>query len=143
MNYSDLFSDFLEHCKRRGLSTHTCRAYLCDLTSFKSWMLREEITKVDKTVLGKWISGMQVLKLAPATIKRRIACLKAVFRWLEEEGLVKNDPFHKFHLSVRIPKTLPKSLSRSEMRTILNQASAEAHVNRPDRPTFPDLPFHE
>ena len=125
MNYSNVFSDFLNNCQRRGLSKHTCRAYSCDLTKFEDWMKQKEIAIVDKPALLDWISNMQTLQLKPTTIKRRIACLKAMFKWLEDEELIDNNPFQKFHASVRIPKTLPKSLSRSELKAIFNQALTE------------------
>lgn len=130
MNHSDAFKDFLNHCQRRGLSKHTYRAYLSDLSDFEKWLIRKEITKVDKLALRHWMSDMQAQKLAPATIKRRVACLKATFRWLEEEGWIENNPFHKFHAGIRIPKTLPKSLSRSEMRAIFKHAGSEAHKGK-------------
>ncbi len=89
-------------------------------------MSREKITKIDKLVIRQWISDMRARKLAPASIKRRIACLKATFRWLEEEGWIASNPFHKFHTAIRVPKTLPRSLNRSEMRAIFKQAALEA-----------------
>ena len=130
MNHSNAFRDFLNHCQRRGLSKHTYRAYLCDLSNFEKWIISKEITKVDKIALRNWISDMQALKLAPTTIKRRVACLKATFRWLEEEGWIENNPFLKFHATIRIPKALPKSLNRSEMRAIFKQAASEAHERK-------------
>lgn len=130
MNHSDAFSDFLNHCQRRGLSEHTYRAYLCDLSDFEKWIIRAEITNVDKIALRNWISNMQAQKLAPTTIKRRVACLRAAFRWLEEEGWIENNPFHKFNATIRIPKALPKSLSRSEMRAIFKHAASEANEGK-------------
>ena len=127
MNHSDAFSDFLNHCRRRGLSKHTYRAYLSDLSDFETWMIHEGITEVDKIVLRRWISNMQAQKLSPATIKRRLACLRATFKWLEEEGWIENNPFHNFHAAIRIPKRLPKSLSRSEMKAIFKQSASEAY----------------
>lgn len=126
MDYSKLFNDYLKNCHSRGLSNHTYRAYSCDLAHFKLWMSREKVTNIDKNVLENWISSMQILKFAPSTIKRRIACLKAVFMWLEEEGLIVENPFQKFRTKVRLPKRLPKALSHFEMRTILKQARLEA-----------------
>ena len=130
MNYSDAFGGFLNNCKTRGLSKHTQRAYLCDLLDFENWMLREGITRVDKFIVRQWIADMQKRKLAPASIKRRIACLKATFKWLEEEETSIENPFYNFRAEIRVPKTLPKSLSRSEMKTIFRQSASEAHDSK-------------
>ena len=130
MNYSDAFGGFLNNCKTRGLSKHTQRAYLCDLLDFENWMLREGITRVDKFIVRQWIADMQKRNLAPASIKRRIACLKATFKWLEEEETLIENPFYNFRAEIRVPRTLPKSLSRSEMKTIFRQSASEAHDSK-------------
>ena len=126
MTYADAFGDFLNHCRRRGLSKHTYRAYLCDLSNFEHWMIHGEIETVDKAALRQWISSMQEQNLSPATIKRKVACVRAAFRWLEEEEIIEDNPFHKLHSVIRIPRTLPKSLSRSEISALFKQAASEA-----------------
>lgn len=126
MDHSNAFREFLNNCKNRGLSKRTHRAYLCDLSKFEKWIAREGISMIDKIVVRRWISDMRMRKLAPATIKRRIACLKTTFRWLVEEGSLQVNPFHNFRTEIRIPKTLPKSLTRSEMSAIFKQAASDA-----------------
>ena len=137
MNYSDAFDGFLSNCKNRGLSEHTQRAYFCDLSDFQHWMVRERITNVDKFTIRKWITDMQRRNLSPASIKRRVACLKATFKWLEEEEMLEDNPFQNYHAEIRIPKTLPKSLSRLEMTALFKEAAQAAiHDNDISEQTF-------
>ena len=127
MNLTTGFSKFLKHCKRQGLSSHTCRAYSTDLNDFQKWFLRANETDMDKTAVALWISHMRERGLGPATIRRRLACLKVACRWLEEESLLLENPFQHFRTKIRLPRTLPKALNRSELAAIFRQAAAEAN----------------
>ena len=126
MNLTTAFDNFLKHCERQGLSHHTCRAYSSDLNDFQKWFHGAEKAKMDKVAIGLWISDMRKRGLGPATIRRRVACLKVTCRWLAEEGLLPTNPFHHLRTRIRIPKTLPKALNHSELEALLRQASREA-----------------
>lgn len=126
MNIAPRFTQFLQHCERQGLSRHTCRAYSSDLKDFQKWSLGAGMPDLDKTAIGHWISDMRERGLGPATIRRRVACLKVTCRWLEEEGLLPANPFHHLRTRIRLPKTLPKALNRSELEALLRQARKEA-----------------
>ena len=127
MNQSKSFSEFLKHCRRSGLSDHTCRAYQGDLKDFITFMDGSEIADLtDKAAIAAWITDMRHRDLAPATIKRRIACLKVAFRWLEDEGWLESNPFHRFKSTIRLPRALPRDLNKSELRALLNEASQAA-----------------
>jgi len=126
MNLTTAFNNFLKNCERQGLSSHTCRSYSSDLNDFQKWFLASEKAKMDKAAISLWISDMRERGLGPATIRRRVACLKVTCRWLTEEGLLSTNPFHHLRTRIRIPKTLPKALNHSELEALLRQASLEA-----------------
>jgi len=126
MNLTTAFNNFLKNCERQGLSRHTCRAYSSDLNDFQKWFLGAEKAEMDKAAISLWISDMRERGLGPATIRRRVACLKVTCRWLTEEGLLSTNPFHHLRTKIRIPKTLPKALNHSELEALLRQASKEA-----------------
>lgn len=130
MNLTTGFNKFLRHCERQGLSLHTCRAYSSDLNEFQKWFFGADRTKMDKASIEHWISDMRERGLGPATIKRRLACLKVACRWLEEEDLFHENPFHHFRTKIRIPRTLPKALNRSELTAIFRQAAKEANGSK-------------
>lgn len=127
MNLTTGFSKFLKHCERQGLSRHTCRAYSTDLKNFQKWLVSADVATMDKTAVALWISHMRERGLGPATIRRRLACLKVACRWLEEEELLPDNPFHRFRTRIRLPRTLPKALNRSELEAIFRQAAKEAN----------------
>jgi len=61
------------------------------------------------------MSAMQKDKSAPATIKRRIACLKVMFHWLEENSLLTQNPFHTLRTAIQLPRRLPRNLNQREL----------------------------
>ena len=58
----------------------------------------------------------------PATIRRKLVALSIYFRWRVDIGLSSASPFDHEKLVVRIPKRLPRALSRSDTKTLLGSA---------------------
>jgi len=127
MDFQCEISDFHAHCRRKGLSPLTLRAYGRDLQDFQTWLHQCEFSDVFSrdAVIG-WVEDMQNRKLAPASIKRRLACLKVMFAWLEDEDRLDFNPFHKLKLTIRLPRRLPRDLSRGELRILLSSAENAA-----------------
>ncbi|MEQ8604545.1 MAG: tyrosine-type recombinase/integrase [Marivibrio sp.] len=117
--------EFLTHCRvAKGLSGHTLRAYTIDLEAFQGFVGGDlAVDAVGRGELRAYLAHLSEERgLKPASVKRRIACLKAFFRWLEMEEALEISPFHRLDLRIRLPKRLPRGLSRSEMRAL--QAAA-------------------
>ena len=111
MDHAALFRQFLNHCKRNGLSGHTIRAYRSDLADYQNWSIRSDTGgPITKDSIADWITDMRERRLAPATLKRRVACLKSVFGWLEDEDRGNGNPFHRLKLVIRLPRQLPRTL---------------------------------
>ncbi len=126
---STLATTFLEHCKRKGLSDHSLRAYRRDLAHFQGWVKDGSVqTVVSKGQIESWVSGMQEESLAPASIKRRLACLKVFLRWLEWEGMLDQNPFHRLQLSIKLPRRLPRNLRRDELSSLLRGTPSDKSV---------------
>ena len=116
---------FLLHCRvARNLSLHTLRAYGADLSEFARFAGADtEIEACDRACLRAYLQHLfEVRHLKEASVKRRMACLKAMFRWLEREGALELSPFHRMELNIRLPKRLPRSLTRGEIRALLAAA---------------------
>jgi len=117
-------TDFLKFCQRKNLSEHTLRAYRQDISDFNVWVRRELVEHpLSKDAVGAWISNLTERRLAPTTIKRRVACLKVLCRWLEDEGIAAPNPFNGFRTHIKLPKRLPKNLSRTELKALLGKQS--------------------
>jgi site-specific recombinase XerD len=62
---------------------------------------------------------LDIRGLKKTSVKRRIATLKVFFRWLEQEGLIKLNPFYRLDLILRIPHRLPRSVSADDLHRLL------------------------
>lgn len=127
MDFQAVSKEFLAHCRGRGLSDHTIRAYRQDLGEFDTWVRRGCVrSPLSKDGIRDWMSAMQRRRLAPATVKRRLACLKVVCRWLEDEGQIEASPFRRMRATVRLPDRLPRNLSRAELKMLLGDTPTKS-----------------
>jgi integrase/recombinase XerD len=133
---------FLEHGRyARNHADHTLRAYAQDLDEAKRLIgAGRPVAEIDRQALKDYA---QVLfdagRLSEASIKRRLACLRALFRWLEDEGAVELSPFHRLRLNIRLPRRLPRGLSGAEMRRLLATAARDLGLAKPGRYTDAEL----
>jgi len=109
-NYLTVCSD------SKGLSTLTIKAYKIDLKQFCLYMKRRDY--FDKNELSAYINSLHQ-HYKPKTAKRKIACLKAFYRYMEIEEIIEINPFHKITLKYKEPITLPKTIPIATVKDIL------------------------
>lgn len=109
---------FLEH---GGLSEATRRGYASDLRSFAAWLgeCGLELEQVDVRVLADWVTalGSGRRRLAPATISRRLAAVRACLAFTYGRSRVP-----EASLSPRRPRRLPDAPRTSEVADLLELA---------------------
>ena len=123
MQITTAVEQFLSHCRySKKLSDHTLRAYHLDLNCFlKHAGTKQQLIECDKTHLREYLRYLfEVCELKATSVKRRFACLKAMFRWLETEETINENPFRKMDLKIRLPSRLPRGLSEDELHKLLN-----------------------
>src|SRR5580692_3434827 len=125
---SELTLDFLAYLElERGLSRNTLEAYRSDLQQFGEFLSRHGLDPlaVGPNDLATFISEMADGRegkppVAPATLQRKIACLRSFYRHLRREQILESDPTSE----LRPPRSrarLPKVLSRDEVSQLLAQ----------------------
>jgi integrase/recombinase XerD len=120
MDLGSVVDEFLAAGQARGLSDHTLRAYRQDLTAFRRWARQTAPDPLfGKDAVLDWIAAMRAQGYAAATIKRRLACLKVLCRWLEDEERLGDNPFHRLRATIRLPHRLPRNLKAEEIRALL------------------------
>jgi integrase/recombinase XerD len=134
---STAFRRFLDHYEfARHVSPHTVRAYAGDLADFSEFLGRgAELTSVDRDTIRAYARALRVVReLKETTIRRRLATLKVLFRWLEREGLSSTEPIQRLDVSVRLPRRLPRALPTAELRQLLHTTElAYRSAEKPDR----------
>ncbi len=118
---------FLQHCRlERHLSPNTLAAYRQDVSELVRHFGPVQTDSVTGHALITYAVYLSERRgLAPATVKRRLACARSLFRWLVRTGMLASDPFAGTEIRVRIPDRLPRCLATSEMAR-LTRAAADA-----------------
>lgn len=124
---SRICSYYLQICrKNKNLSQHTLKAYDIDMSQFLRCVGEntavESITKIE---LARFFDALVELELSPATIKRKLACVRAMFKWLEQEEMIEINPFHKFRTNMKAARRLPKNVPAKEISSMILQAKSE------------------
>src|SRR5258708_7723159 len=101
---------FMGELARRNESDHTLRNYLADLRDFTEYFTPPEpeppaLAAFDLLALREWLAHLYYRRHKPATIRRKLASVRAFFRFLSREHLIGNDPARLLRLP-KMPKTL-------------------------------------
>jgi integrase/recombinase XerC len=101
----------MDELARRNESPHTIRNYEADLRDFAEYFTPPEseppaLRDFEVLVLREWLAHLYDRQLKPATIRRKLASLRGLFKFLSRDGLVSTDPARLLRLP-KMPKTLP------------------------------------
>jgi len=119
----------------RNLSPHTLAGYGTDLLQLVDFLEKQgrrapsDVTHVD---VRAWLSAIRERGMARASLARKLASARALFRWLHREGFLAEDPA----ASLRTPKKerkLPRFLTREEVVRLLEAPKGEGLLELRDR----------
>jgi len=102
---------YLGELERRNESPHTLRNYEADLRDFEAYFTPPDsgpptLAEFDVLALREWLGRLYERELKPATIRRKLASVRGLFRFLSRDELIANDPARLLRLP-KMPKTLP------------------------------------
>lgn len=126
---------YLAYCReQKKLSENTLRAYRIDTDQFISYLKRRHLEAIPCCELTKDDVQEYVKELiasyATRTCKRKIACIKAFFNYLEFEDIIPINPFRKVRIKLNEPKELPKTIQKQEISKQLRYVYSKAHQAR-------------
>lgn len=126
--------DFLEERARRNDSPHTLRNYSADLREFLEYFSPPDtgpppLAGIDLLSLREWLAHLYDRDQKPATIRRKLASLRALFRYLSREHRIGRDPARLLRLP-KMPKTLPE-VPNSETTNALVDGASRKDLERP------------
>jgi len=118
----DAVRDFGVHIDvERNLSYHTKRNYLSDLRQFREFLLKNGVDKpadVDQTVIRAFLASLYRGRIKKATVSRKVASLRAFFKFLLREGKIRYNPAQMVQ-APKADKYLPSFLSIDEVFSLL------------------------
>jgi integrase/recombinase XerD len=137
---SDLMLDFLGYLElERGLSRNTLEAYRSDIQQFGEFLARRGLDPLTITPaqLASFVSELADghngrPAVAPATLQRKVACLRSFYRHLRRERLIEHDPAAELR-GPRSRARLPHVLSRDEVTRLLAQPKGTSPAALRDR----------
>ena len=103
------------------LAPRTVEAYRRDLTAFGAWLNRP-LASTTTEELERWIAELRGAGLSPATIARRVASIRSLFRHLILVGTVSENPAAELDLPRRA-RRLPRTLSPGEAERLIDAAA--------------------
>lgn len=110
---------FVQYLRREcRLSDNTVAAYTRDLRRFYQWNAERSIGALTIARLTDYVSYLADQSLAPASIARHLVALKMFFRFLQLEGVLKEN-FAELLGSQRLWQRLPEVLSPKQIDAFL------------------------
>ena len=107
-------------------STRTQSAYSFDLKQFKDFIGSEALLdSVDVEDLEAWTRHLQSRPYTPASIRRKFAAARMLFSYWVRRAVIKSSPMWRLRLSLGKEKALPRSLSPSDSRLLIEQVWRE------------------
>ena len=130
----ELTIDFLAYLElERGLSRNTLEAYSSDLAQYGEFLSAHGVNPlaVSARDLTEFVTQLAAgtpagpdtparRPAAPATLQRKIACLRSFYRHLRRDGILESDPTGELR-APRSRERLPKVLTRDEVNRLLAQ----------------------
>lgn len=130
----DLFGNYLQ--SERRYSPGTVAAYVRELRALENYVVTQKLpqdaAQIDTMALRTFLATLYKIN-APATLARKMATLRAFYRFMRRRGLVKHNPAATLR-TPKLPKRLPHFLTVDDalrlMRAADNDASALVQRDR-------------
>lgn len=118
----------------KGRSANTLAAYRRDLAAYAEFLRGRslELADVTEKVVEDYMAFLRASGRAPASVARALVSVRAVHRFMEDEGGARGNPAGDVG-PPRIPAGLPKALSEDEVASLLAAVVGDDAVARRDR----------
>jgi len=123
--------------RRRGAAGGTRRLYTTDVEELGRWAARYDLApeEIDYPWLRRYAAQLAERGLAPRTVARKLAGLRACFRVLVEHGLMASNPAELL-ASPKLPQRLPRALKPADVSALLDRIPASTPLEQRDRALF-------
>lgn len=107
-NWFQRFTDYLR--TEAHLAENTVAAYGRDLNRLLKWLKGKPVNRLKLSDLTDFVASMQREKLAPTSISRTIVATRIFFKYLQLEGVVKDNP-SELLASQKMWQRVPKAIT--------------------------------
>ena len=112
-------AQFLQSLRQRNASVHTIKAYDGDLAEFSVYAGSRGWKQIDHVTIREFLSHLYEKGLGKTSVARALAAVRSLYRWLAQEGVVKQNPASLVS-TPKLPKKLPRVPTIEEMNGVLD-----------------------
>ncbi len=127
---NDAIARFLEAMRREQFSAHTIRNYASDLDQFADYFAppgtdAPDLTAFHPVLLRGWMASLYDRNLDVASIRRKLAAVRAFFRHLKREGAVEQNWARQLR-TPKAAKKLPSVMTEEQTNRLVDGVAASA-----------------
>jgi integrase/recombinase XerC len=129
---------YLAELTRRGASKHTLRNYGSDLEQFAGYFeppgetASPDIEQIDIPLLREWLGGLYDQGLTTVSIRRKLAALRAMYKFLLQEGTLQTNPAKRLH-TPKVRQRLPEVMSEEKTNRLIDAVELGEVIEKPSR----------
>ena len=114
--YLSKYQDFLI---QNGKSNYTVQAYVKDVEQLANSINAVKLKEFNEEGIRKYFLSLKKSNYDPKSISRKINSIRSFFRFLKDEGIVKEDPALNIH-HPKIKESVPRYLTKEEYTKLRN-----------------------
>ncbi|QSE97953.1 tyrosine-type recombinase/integrase [Fulvivirga lutea] len=122
----ETFVKYLQY--ERRYSRHTIQSYETDLSQLASFLLKEfelsDLSEANHSLIRSWIVNLVESGIQPKSINRKIASIRAYYKFLLKQGVITKDPTSKVKV-LKTSKKLPQFVNEQDMNLLLDNCEFE------------------
>lgn len=140
MGVTDSSKKYLEEFKiylksEKNFSVHTIRAYCADVYTFLIWADNLNVDEINSKKFSEYLYFIQKINYTKTTIARKIASIRAFYKFLFQEEIIETNPADAL-VAPKRPKSLPDFMSEEEVENILRNVKIETPAGFRNRVIF-------
>lgn len=131
----NLAAAFAGYLAERRLAANTCEAYLRDLADYLAYLQRGAALgaqEADGGTIAAYLAHLAAEGRSASTVARHLASLRAFYRYLDRERLVRRDPTETVS-QPRAEREAPAVLAADEVVRLLSSVEGDEPAQRRDR----------
>lgn len=122
-------TSFIDYLRlEKNYSEHTILAYESDIAAFSAFAKahydQDNLSSINYAQMRSWIVNLVENGSANRTINRKIASLKAYYKFLLKIGVIESSPLSK-HKALKIPTNVQVPFSQKEVEEVIMSLQAE------------------
>jgi integrase/recombinase XerC len=123
-SFRECVSLYLEELARRGASAHTLRNYSSDLEQLAVYLeppgeTSPDVRTLNASILREWLASLYEAGLTPVSIRRKLACVRSLFKYLHQEQVLTANPASRLR-TPKTPQRLPEVMSAETTNGMLD-----------------------